>query len=284
MAEISMNGSRPVTACLSSGKGGVGKTSLTVNLAFALAQKGARVLVVDGDLGLANVDVLLRLQVQTSIRDILDSEADPLDAVIYVEPRLGILPANSGVPDLANLGPQEHQELGEILNSLAGHFDFVLVDTAAGIGSSVLWFNTFVDYNILVLTPDPTAMTDAYALIKVLSRDYHRQSFHLLLNQVKGEAEARQVYEHLARVASHFLNLNLEYLGGVPHDPAVSKGVRDQAPFIKNSPRSRAALTISRYAGHLLGWASRNPMRQTGLKAEVNGLPQALGVRARIIK
>ncbi|MFZ5453944.1 MAG: MinD/ParA family protein [Thermodesulfobacteriota bacterium] len=249
----------PVTACLSSGKGGVGKTSLSVNLAFALAQKGARVLVVDGDLGLANVDVLLKLQVQTTIRDILDRGADPLEAVVYVEPRLGILPASSGVPDLADLGPDDHQELGGILKSLGNHFDFVLVDTAAGIGSSVLWFNTFVAYNILVLTPDPTAMTDAYALIKVLSRDYHRHKFHLLLNQVKNEAEAKQVYDHLARVASHFLNLDLEFLGGVPHDPAVSKGVRDQVPFIKISPRSKAAAAISRYAERLLGWAAQKP-------------------------
>ncbi len=259
MAETTMCNSRPVTACLSSGKGGVGKTSLTVNLAYALAQKGARVLVVDGDLGLANVDVLLRLQVKTTIRDILDRGGDPLEAVIYVEPRLGVLPSSSGVPDLANLGPEDHQELGEILRSIGGHFDIVLVDTAAGIGSSVLWFNTFVDYNILLLTPDPTAMTDAYALIKVLSRDYHRKSFHLLLNQVKNEAEARQVYEHLARVASHFLDLNLEYLGGVPQDAAVSKGVRDQVPFIKIAPQSKAALTIFRHAERLLSWTAPKP-------------------------
>lgn len=260
MVEITKrNSPRPVTACLSSGKGGVGKTSLTVNLAYALAKKGARVLVVDGDLGLANVDVLLRLQVQTTIQDILDRGADPLEAVIYVEPNLGVLPSSSGVPDLANLGPQDHQELGEILKSICGHFDIVLVDTAAGIGSSVLWFNTFVDFNILVLTPDPTAMTDAYALIKVLSRDYHRKSFHLLLNQVENEAEARQVYEHLARVASHFLDLKLEYLGGVPRDVSVSQGVRNQAPFIKIAPQSKAALTLVRLAERLLRWTSQKP-------------------------
>ena len=259
MRETRLRNPRPVTACLSSGKGGVGKTSLSVNLAFAMAQKGVRVLVVDGDLGLANVDVLLKLQVQTTIQDILDRGADPLEAVVYVEPRLGVLPASSGVPDLADLGPDDHQELGSILRSLGDNFDFVLVDTAAGIGSSVLWFNTFVDHNILVLTPDPTAMTDAYALIKVLSRDYQRKRFHLLLNQVKNDTEAKQVYDHLARVASHFLNLDLEYLGGVPHDPAVSKGVRDQIPFLKISPRSKAAMAISRYAERLLTWAAQNP-------------------------
>jgi len=259
---------QPVTACLSSGKGGVGKTSLTVNLAFALAQKGLRVLLVDGDLGLANVDVLLGLQVKTTIRDILDTEADPLEAVIYLEPNLGVLPASSGVPDLANLGPEDHQQLGGILEPIFQHFDFVLVDTAAGIGPSVLWFNTYVDYNILVVTPDPTAITDAYALIKVLSRNYHRQSFHLLLNQVKDGLEARQVYEHLARVASHFLNLDLEYLGAVPQDPAVSKGVRSQAPFLKIAPHSKAARAIISHAERLQGWTAPGPVpRKTAEEA-----------------
>ncbi len=258
MAEISRHNSfKPVMACLSSGKGGVGKTSLTVNLAFALTQKGLRVLVVDGDLGLANVDVLLGLQVKTSIHDILDQDADPMEVVVYVEPRLAILPASSGIPDLAKLGPEDHQQLGSILLPIAQHFDFILVDTAAGIGPSVLWFNTFVDYNILVLTPDPTAMTDAYALIKVLSRDYRRQTFHLLLNQVKNEAEARQVYEHLARVASHFLHLDLEYLGAVPQDAAVSKGVRNQKPFIQVAPQSMAAQAIMSHAERLRGWAAQ---------------------------
>jgi flagellar biosynthesis protein FlhG len=265
MAEITRHNSlKAVTACVSSGKGGVGKTSLTVNLAFALAKKGLRVLVVDGDLGLANVDVLLGLQVQTTINDILDRDADPLEAVVYVEPRLGILPASSGVPDLAKLGPEDHRHLGNILLPITRHFDFVLVDTAAGIGSSVLWFNTFVDHNILLLTPDPTAMTDAYALIKVLSRDYHRKTFHLLLNQVKNEAEARQVYDHLARVASHFLNLNLEYLGAVPQDASVSKGVRHQQPFIKIAPHSRAAMAILSLVERLKGWApQKNASRKT---------------------
>jgi len=250
--EIAPKSPKPLMACLSSGKGGVGKTSLTVNLAFALAQKGLRVLVVDGDLGLANVDVLLGLQVKTNIRNIMDLEADPMEAVVYVEPGLGILPAGSGVPDMANLGPEDHRQLGEILRSIAGNFDIVLVDTAAGIGASVLWFNTLVDYNILVLTPDPTAMTDAYALIKVLSRDYHRKRFHLLVNQVKNDQEGRQVYDHLAKVASHFLNLNLVYLGAVPRDEAVSKGVRSQAPFIKVSPQSKAAQAVSRHAEFFL--------------------------------
>lgn len=246
--------SRPVLACLSSGKGGVGKTSLSVNLAFALAQRGLRVLLVDGDLGLANVDVLLALQVKTTIRDILDQEGDPLSAVVYVEPNIGVLPASSGVPDMVSLGPEEQDRLGRIVRAMARSFDFILVDTAAGIGSAVLWFNTLVDYNILVVTPDPTALTDAYALIKVLSRDYQRREFHLIPNAVSGEKEGRQIYEHLARVASHFLHLQLQYLGMVPRDAIVHRGVREQTPFIRLAPQSKASQAVAALAARLHGW------------------------------
>jgi len=184
----------PVTLCVTSGKGGVGKTSLAVNLAFALAQRGQHVLIVDGDLGLANVDVLLRLSVQRTIRDVLESGADPLEAVIYLERNLGVLPASSGVPEMVTLGPEEQAQLGEALTSISSHFNYVLVDTAAGIGPSVLWFNNFVNHNIIVLTPDPTSLTDAYALIKILARDYNRNRFYLVLNLVTSEQEGRQNY------------------------------------------------------------------------------------------
>ena len=192
----------------------------------------------------------------------MDLEADPMEAVVYVQPGLGILPASSGVPDLANLGPEDHRQLGEILRSIAGHFDIVLVDTAAGIGPSVLWFNTFVEYNLLVLTPDPTAMTDAYALIKVLSRDHQRKRFQVLVNQVKNDQEARQVYDHLARVASHFLNLSLIYLGAVPRDEAVSQGVRNQAAFVRVAPRSKAAQALARVAEFFVSRAEHRSRSQ----------------------
>ena len=124
----------PVTLCITSGKGGVGKTSLAVNLAFALANKGLRVLVVDGDLGLANVDVLLGLSVKRTIRDVLDSGADPSETVVHLERNLGVLPASSGVPEMVTLGPEEQTRLGNVLTSIASHFDYALMDTAAGIG------------------------------------------------------------------------------------------------------------------------------------------------------
>ena len=234
----------PVTLCITSGKGGVGKTSLTVNLAFALAEKGARVLIVDGDLGLANVDVLLGLSVKRTIRDVLDSGADPLESVIYLEPNLGVLPASSGVPEMVTLGPEDQSRLGSVLTTISSHFDYALMDTAAGIGPSVLWFNSFVNHNIIVLSPDPASLTDSYALIKILSRDHNRKNFHLVINLANSDEEGLQTYETLEKVAKKFLNLDLQYLGTVPDDKSVHKAVRGRYPFIQKAPQSKASQAL----------------------------------------
>jgi flagellar biosynthesis protein FlhG len=246
----------PVTVSVTSGKGGVGKTSLTVNLAYALVERGKRVLVVDGDLGLANVDVLLKLTVTKTIRDLLETGADPLDAVVHPHPNLGVLPASSGVPDMVAIGPEEQTLLGEFLHPIMGQFDFVLMDTAAGIGSSVLWFNTFVRHNVVLATSDPTSITDAYAVMKVLSTDYGRHRFLLVMNQVRSEEEGRHTYEALEKVAKRFLPFSLEYLGAIPEDPAVRMAVRHQTPFFKRSPQAGATAAVSRLAQRIEGLAS----------------------------
>jgi flagellar biosynthesis protein FlhG len=238
--------------CITSGKGGVGKTCLSVNLAFALAHQGKRVLLVDGDLGLANVDVLLGLEVQATVRDILDQDADPLKTVIPVHPCLGVLPASSGVPEMANLGPEDQAVLGEVLKTVAAPFDYVLVDTAAGLGQAVLWFNTLADFSLVVVTPDPTALTDAYALIKVLAQHYQYHHFQVILNYVQGEQEASKTFETLAQAASKFLNLHLDYLGSVPADPAVKKALRAQASFLEQFPQSRASQAVKIIAGRMV--------------------------------
>ena len=237
--------------CITSGKGGVGKTCLSVNLAFALARQGRRVLLVDGDLGLANVDVLLGLEVRTTVRDVLDRGADPDTALIPVHPLLSVLPASSGVPEMANLGPDDQDLLQETLQAMAASFHYVILDTAAGLGPAVLWFNAISDLSLVVATPDPTALTDAYALIKVLAQSRQGCRFGVVLNCVQDEAEARQIFDTLDRAAERFLGMRLHYLGAVPIDPAVKKAVRDQAPFLNAAPQSRAAQALLGLADRL---------------------------------
>jgi flagellar biosynthesis protein FlhG len=253
---------QPQRICLTSGKGGVGKTSLAVNLSFALAAGRQRVLLLDGDLGLANVDVLLGLPVNTTVFNILEHGTPPLDAVIHLEPHLGILPASSGVSEMVNLGPDEQTQLGEILTTIARHFEVVLIDTAAGLGSSVLWFNTWADHIIVVVTPDPTSITDAYALIKVMSLNHHRRDFHILANLVQDDREARQTFKTLQKVAHQFLPSSLHYLGAVPHDPQVKKAVRAQVPFFTLAPRSSATQAVWQLAERLPGSLSETTQRR----------------------
>ena len=202
----------PRILCVTSGKGGVGKTSFTVNFAIALTRNNSRVLVIDGDMGLANVDVLLRLSVKSNIRDILESGADPRQALIFARPNLAILPGSSGVPEMVSLGENQQERLAGFIKEVASDFDYVIIDTAAGIGSSVLWYNRFADHNIFILSPDPTSMTDAYALIKLLSQ--------------------------------RFLNLELFHMGSISEDKAVRQAVLDQVPFIEQAPGSKAARAV----------------------------------------
>ncbi|MGB9713102.1 MAG: MinD/ParA family protein [Dissulfurimicrobium sp.] len=246
----------PVIISISSGKGGVGKTSLAVNASFALAAAGKRCLLVDGDLGLANIDVLLGLTVRVTVRDVMAGLADPLSVIVYPRPDLGVLPASSGVPDMVNLGPEEQRQIGDVLNELMHGFDCVIIDTAAGIGPSVLWFNAFSKKNMVIFTPDPTSFTDAYALIKVLHREYGMQDFYLISNFVKDEGEGLQIYEGFSKVIKRFLGVNTHYVGHVPRDSLVAKAVKEQRPFYETAPDSKAAKAIRAIASVLASWTA----------------------------
>jgi flagellar biosynthesis protein FlhG len=244
---------KPLTLCVTGGKGGVGKTSFAVNFAIALTRSGLRVLVVDGDMGLANVDILLRLSVKNNIRDILESGADPRQALIFARPNLAVLPGSSGVPELVALEGAQQARMAAFLKEIAADFDYVIIDTAAGIGSSVLWFNRLSDHHIFILSPDPTSMTDAYALLKLLSRDHGISRFNVVLNFVRGAREGNHTLDTIQRVAQRFLNLQLSHMGSIPEDRMVRQAVLDQLPFVEQAPGGKAARAVHAMAAQIQG-------------------------------
>ncbi|HFQ80259.1 MAG TPA: MinD/ParA family protein [Desulfobacterales bacterium] len=236
--------SGPRIICVSSGKGGVGKTSVAVNVSSAMAREGKKVLLVDGDLGLANVDIVLGINARHTLREAVENGMPLMDILVRIDPNFFVLPASSGVPEMASLAYEEQAFLTSALEEVAGAFDYVLLDTAAGIGDSVLWFNQWADNNIVVMSPDPTSMTDAYALIKVLNKQYDKSAFHLLINSVKSKKEGREVFNGIAAVLKKFLDIEPALLGIIPQDSHVSRAIRTQKPFVNNDPEARASKAV----------------------------------------
>ncbi len=243
---------KPTIICISSGKGGVGKTSFSVNMAAALSQRGKQVLLIDGDLGLANVDVVLGINVRHNLRETIEEGRDPAGILVEVAPGFFVLPASSGVPEMANLSYEEQIFLTNTLEEMIGRFDYVLIDTAAGIGDSVLWFNNWARTNIVVLSPDPTSMTDAYALMKVLNARYDRKEFHLMVNSAQTKKEGESVFNNMSLVLQNFLKITPSQLGIMPLDSHVAKAIRTQKPFFLTFPDSKASKAISQMASALI--------------------------------
>ena len=234
----------PCIVTISSGKGGVGKTTVAVNLSLCLSLAGKRVLLIDGDLGLANVDVVLGLNVRHTIRETVQEGRDLKDTLMRIAPGFSVLPASSGVPEMTRLSSQDQELLLSSLEGVAEDFDYVLVDTAAGIGESVLWFNNWVNKHCIIFSPDPTSMTDAYALIKVLTTRYDKKNFYLIVNQVESVKEGKEIFLNMESVLTRFLGITPKFLGSIPRDNAVIRGVRSQQPFLQKEPDSRAARAL----------------------------------------
>jgi len=244
--------SKPYIISFSSGKGGVGKTTVAVNLGLSLSQSTNRVLLIDGDLGLANVDVVLGLSVRHTIRETVQEGRALSDTLIRITKDFFVLPASSGVPEMTRLSVQEQELLLGALEEDAREFDYVLVDTAAGIGESVLWFNNWVGSHCIIFSPDPTSLTDAYALIKVLTTRYGKDNFYLIVNQVNSGREGQEIFVNMERVLSQFLDIHPQYLGAIPRDNAVVRAIRKQRPFLETEPGSKAGRALCRVCDNLV--------------------------------
>ncbi len=238
---------------VTSGKGGVGKTNLTVNLGLTFARQGRRVLLVDGDVGLANVDILLDESPRYSLRDVLSGERGIDDVLLESPHGLTVLPGSSGVPELTLLSSEDRVRLLTELETLdEGRFDTVLVDTAAGIGANAVFFACAAQEVLVVATPEPTSLADAYAMIKVLSRRHGVDRVGLVLNQVAGEAEAVDIYQRLGALTARFLPVVLELVAWVPTDPRVHAAVMGQEPLLVAYPSAPASRAIERLAETLV--------------------------------
>jgi flagellar biosynthesis protein FlhG len=241
---------------IASGKGGVGKTNLTINLAIALARVGKRVVVLDGDLGLANVDVLLGLVPKWTLQHVVSGERT-LDEVICRAPGdIWVIPGGSGLQELANLSEERRATLIDSLATLDGRFDVLLIDVAAGVSEEVSAFLHAAPEILFVTTPEPTAITDAYAAIKLASQGPADTTYHLVVNQTDDGGEGAQVARKIRTVAKQFLGVELNMLGHVPTDTAIPRAVRGQVPLLVAYPNALASRRIVELARRLaLGWS-----------------------------
>jgi len=233
---------------VTSGKGGVGKTNIAANLGLALSRMGKKVLIFDTDLGLANIDVLLGLSPKYNIGHVLDGEKKIGDVIVEGPEGLLVLPASSGVDEVRSLSEAQRMDLLAQFENWDTKIDVMILDTGAGIGSNVMYFNIVAQHILVVTTSEPTAITDAYALIKVLATKYQEKRFQLLVNMVRNEKEALEVYRHLAKVAFRFLDISIDFFGFVPRDANLVKSVLQQKPVLQtypDSPSSQQFVTIA---------------------------------------
>jgi flagellar biosynthesis protein FlhG len=239
---------------VSGGKGGVGKTNVSLNTAIALGQLGKRVLVLDADLGLANVDVMLGLRVKRNLSHVLSGECELDDIILKGPAGINVIPATSGSQSMVDLTPAEHAGLIRAFSDMHTKFDVLIVDTAAGISDMVLSFCRASQDVMLVVCDEPTSITDCYALMKLLSRDHGVFKFKVVANMVRSPREGQQLFSKLSKVTDRFLDVALELVGVIPFDENIRKSVRKQQAIVEAFPTSPAAIAFKSLAGKLIHW------------------------------
>ncbi|MCX4188689.1 MinD/ParA family protein [Methylophaga sp. OBS3] len=246
---------RPVKViAVASGKGGVGKTNVTVNLGVALASQGKQVVLLDADLGLANIDVMLGLHPQFNLLHVLDGSKTLSEILVEGPAGLQIIPAASGVKKMAELTPAEHAGMIQAFSELEQHIDVLLIDSAAGIADSVISFSRAAQEVIVVVCDEPASITDAYALIKLLSREHGVERFHIIANMTRSVQEGRELFDKIALVCDRFLDVTLDFMGIVPFDEDLRRAIKKQRSVVDYVPRSKSAAAFTHLAKKIEFW------------------------------
>ena len=246
---------RPVKViAVASGKGGVGKTNITVNLGVALATQGKQVLLLDADLGLANIDVMLGLHPQYNLQHVLNGSKTLAEIIVEGPAGLKIIPAASGVQKMAELSPAEHAGMIQAFSEMDQHIDILLIDSAAGIADSVVSFTRAAQEVIVVVCDEPASITDAYAFVKLLSREYKVDRFHIIANMCRSIQEGRELFNKISMVCDRFLEVNLDFMGIVPFDEDLRRAVKKQRAVVEFLPRSKSAVAFTHLAKKIEFW------------------------------
>lgn len=243
-----MHSQKTRTISITSGKGGVGKTTLVCNMALRLAQLGKKVLILDGDLGMANVDIFFGVRPKGTIRDVIYGDQELKDILIEVSKDVWLIPGGSGIIDFNHMSNFERRAIIDSIQTLPHDFDYLLVDTAPGIAENVLFLNSAVETVSVVITPDPSSFADAYALIKVLNAQGKVNRFSIVCNQVRDEHEGLGLYQRFNEVVNRFLVVGLDYWGSIPLDVALRKSNQMQRLIIRQDPNAEAAKALKQIA------------------------------------
>jgi len=239
---------------VTSGKGGVGKTNLSVNLGIALSQMGRRVALLDADMGLANVDILLGVYPQFNLSHVLAGEKTLDDIMIEGPSGLRVIPGASGIQKMSELSTIEQASVIRAFSEIDRDLDVLIVDTAAGISTSVVNFARACQEIIVMVCDEPTSLTDAYAFIKLLNRDYGLSHFHVIANMVQTIQQGQSLFQKLSKVTDRYLDVTLQFAGAIPYDEYLRKSVQKQSPVVEAFPRSKAALAVKAIAANVDDW------------------------------
>ena len=251
----SLSRTKPVKViAVTAGKGGVGKSNVSVNLAVALAQLNKSVMLLDADLGLANVDIMLGLHTKYNLSHVIQGTCHLSDIILHGPCGIRVIPAASGTEFMTQLSHAEHAGIIDAFNELTDDLDYMIIDTAAGISDTVLSFTRSSQELIVVVCDEPTSLTDAYALIKVMSKRYEWSHFHILANMVRNLKDGRDLFNKLYKVSEQFLDVQLDYLGAIPFDEHVHQAVKKQKPVLIAYPDSSASASLRELAEGVSNW------------------------------